>query len=177
MPEPSPVECMIEDARWDSTDLERVANGAASAVLAHLRLAPEGFEIALLACDDARSATLNTHFRDKAQPTNVLSWPAVELGADIAGEAPMRPKPGTPEAPAHLGDIALAYETCVREADEQGKALHDHLAHLIVHAVLHLLGYDHQEDTDAELMELIEISILATLGVENPYAEGLELPR
>ena len=71
-----------------------------------------------------------------------------------------------------LGDIALGFETCAREADEAGKPLEDHVSHLIVHGLLHLLGYDHQHDSDADLMEATEIAILAKLGVPNPYVRG-----
>lgn len=163
------VETVIEDARWDGFGLEALAERAGRAVLAGLGLPAEGFAISLMGCDDARIAELNGDFRGKPQPTNVLSWPSEELGADCAGEAPELPEPGAADDPESLGDIAIAWETCAREAEEQGKPMADHVTHLIVHGVLHLLGYDHVEDVDAALMETLEVRILASLGVSDPY--------
>ena len=105
----------------------------------------------LLTSDEAVQA-LNQRFRHQDKPTNVLSFPA----------------PQNPEH--HLGDIALAFETCEREAAEQGKSLAHHLQHLVAHGALHLVGYDHQSDADAEAMEALEREILSGLGVPDPYA-------
>ena len=99
----------------------------------------------------------------------MLSWPSEERAAEFVGEEPERPEPGTEDAPEELGDIAIAWETCAREAEAQGKPMADHVTHLIVHGVLHLLGYDHVEDEDAALMEGLEVRILASLGVSDPY--------
>ncbi len=163
------VDCLTEDHRWDALDLDRLADTAARAVLEHLNLDPEAFEISLLACNDARIAELNADFRGKPQPTNVLSWPSEERGAEFAGEAPEPPEPGEADDPDPLGDIAIAWETCAREAGEQDKPMVDHVTHLIVHGMLHLLGYDHVEEEDAALMEGLEVRILASLGVSDPY--------
>ncbi len=161
-----PVETLIEDTRWSAFDLEPVAKCAMQATLAHLDLDPEAWEISVLACDDARITALNSDFRDKPQPTNVLSWPSDERGAEQDGGVPDSPVPGPdPE----LGDIAIAWETCAREADDAGKPLEHHVTHLLVHAVLHLLGYDHIRDKDATLMESTESAILGKLGVPDPY--------
>jgi probable rRNA maturation factor len=108
--------------------------------------------VTILLADDATVQDLNARFRGKDAPTNVLSFPA----------------PAT--AAPHLGDIALAYGVCSREAQAQGKPLAHHLMHLTAHGVLHLLGYDHQSDADAEAMEALERKILAGLGVPDPYA-------
>ncbi|ETX28388.1 rRNA maturation RNase YbeY [Roseivivax isoporae] len=164
------TDTVIEDPRWDAAGLDRLSERAAVAALAHLGLDPAGFEIAVLGCDDARIAELNGTFRGKPQPTNVLSWPAEELFAEADGGAPARPEPGGPHGPAELGDIAIAYDTCLREAEIGGKPLADHVTHLVVHGTLHLLGYDHERDGDATLMETTEAAILAELGVEDPYA-------
>lgn len=163
------VDTVAEDARWEETGLGGLAERAARAVLARLGLPAEGFEIVLLGADDARIATLNADFRGKPQPTNVLSWPAGERGAAREGAAPPLPPPGEDE-PEPLGDIALAWETCAREAAQAGKSLEDHVTHLVIHAVLHLLGYDHQRDGDATLMERLETEILAGLGIADPYS-------
>ncbi len=110
--------------------------------------------VSLLLGDDASIAELNQQFRGKAGPTNVLSFP---------------PAPGTNE-PGFLGDIALAAETIVEQAQFQGKRFENHAAHLVVHGFLHLIGYDHEKSADAEAMEARERTILASLGIEDPYA-------
>jgi probable rRNA maturation factor len=115
----------------------------------------EGAEVSLLFCDDARIRELNRRYRGQDKPTNVLSFP----GPD-------------PIETAHvLGDIAIAHETVAREALEQGKTLGHHCRHMIIHGFLHLLGYDHEVETEAEAMEAMEIRILRRLGVDNPYRE------
>jgi probable rRNA maturation factor len=163
------VETVVEDARWEGIGLGPLAERASVAALSALGLRPNGFAIGLLGCDDARIAALNADFRGKPQPTNVLSWPSEERGADTVGAAPDLPEAGPEDDPYYLGDIAIAWETCVTEAAEQGKPVADHVTHLVVHAVLHLLGYDHIEDADAARMEGLEVRILASLGVSDPY--------
>ncbi|MEZ5892388.1 MAG: rRNA maturation RNase YbeY [Parvularculaceae bacterium] len=108
-------------------------------------------EIALLLCDDAEMAGLNKQFRGKDGPTNVLSFPSGE-------------------AEGFLGDMALARETCEREAAAKAVPLRDHAAHLIIHGMLHLIGYDHETETEAAAMERREVDILTALGVSDPYA-------
>ena len=163
------VDTLIEDDRWQALDLPALAQRAAVAALAGADLTPQGFTLCLMACDDARIAVLNADFRGKAQATNVLSWPSGDRAAEIFGDPPRPPEPGDADDPLHLGDVALAFDTCAREAAEQEKSLPDHACHLIVHGTLHLLGYDHEDDADAALMERLEISALATLGVATPY--------
>ena len=124
-----------------------------------------------MACNDARIAELNAEFRCKPTPTNVLSWPAEDLSSEIPGAAPNRPTPDFTGEIA-LGDIAIAWDTCAREAKEQGKPMRDHVTHLIVHGVLHLLGYDHIRDEDATLMERLEVDILCKLGIDDPYSDA-----
>jgi probable rRNA maturation factor len=158
------VDAALEDARW--VGLDDWAHRALEAVLLRFGL-PEG-EVSLLGCDDARIAELNAEFRGKPTPTNVLSWPAEERGADTPGALPRLPK-----APheAEWGDVAIAYETCVAEALAQSKPFEAHVSHLLVHGILHLLGFDHENDADAQLMERFEVEILDTLGVPDPYQE------
>ena len=132
-----------ETALPDAADLARIAGEAALS-------GPGG--VAILLTDDATVHALNARFRDKDAPTNVLSFPA----------------PENPEN--HLGDVALAYGVCAREAEEQGKTLSAHLQHLVAHGVLHLVGFDHDTDEEAETMEAREREILAGLGVADPYA-------
>ena len=116
-----------------------------------------------MACSDEEIARLNKDFRGIPQPTNVLSWPSTDLVSDVAGQVPSLAF--DPE----LGDIAMSFETCTGEAEASGIAIADHVTHLLIHASLHLLGYDHIKERDAELMEQIEIYVLAKLGISNPY--------
>ncbi len=158
------VETVLEAEEWERVALADLAERSARATLAFLALDPERHEIAVLGCDDARIAALNTAFRGQPLPTDVLSWPSEERSAAREGEPPAAPAPGA------LGDIAIAYGTTAAEAAERGKPLPDHATHLLVHAVLHLLGYDHGREADALLMERTEAQILATLGIGDPYA-------
>lgn len=112
--------------------------------------------VSLLLGDDAAITAMNSQFRNKQGPTNVLSFPPAETGG--AG------------AEGFLGDIALAAETIAMEAEAQGKRFEHHAAHMAVHGFLHLLGYDHANEVDAEKMEARERAILAALGIADPYA-------
>ncbi len=160
------IEITIEDSRWQG--LEPLASRAAAEALKHCGLDPEVCEISVLGCDDLRIAELNAEFREKPKPTNVLSWPSQELASTIAGGNPSKPEADFAGEVA-LGDIAISYDTCTREAEEAGKSLDHHVSHLIVHAVLHLLGYDHIRDPDATLMEAVEVEILGKMGIGDPY--------
>ncbi len=163
------VDTVIEDTRWDGVALPALASRAASATFATLGLAEAGFSICVMGCDDARIAELNGEFRKKGVATNVLSFPSEDRSADALGLVPELPEPGEMDDPEELGDIAISYDTCAAEAAEQGKDMSNHVTHLVVHGILHLLGYDHIEDADAALMERTEARILASLGVDDPY--------
>ena len=142
------IEVEIEDAAWTSAlpDAAAVAERAATAALGTV----EG-DVVVLLTDDAAVQDLNARFRDRDRPTNVLSFPAADSAAP------------------HLGDLVLAFGVCAAEAAAQGKPLADHLSHLTVHGVLHLLGRDHVDEAEADEMEAEERSILASLGVADPY--------
>lgn len=147
------VDIEIEDEAWTTAaeDAEALVWRAAQAVLdAHEDI--EGQGIVILLTDDDSVQALNHDFRQKDYATNVLSFPS----------------PPNPEG--QIGDIALAYGVCAREAKEQGKPLAHHLQHLVAHGVLHLLGYDHESDDEAEAMEALEREILAGLDIPDPYA-------
>jgi probable rRNA maturation factor len=117
-------------------------------------------ELAVMLTDDAGIRTLNKNWRGVDKPTNVLSFPALQpVGAR-----------GPDDPPPMLGDIAIAYQTMRREADEEAKPFDHHLSHLAVHGFLHLVGYDHENNDDAEAMEALEREILAQLGIPDPYA-------
>ena len=118
-------------------------------------------ELAVMLTDDPGIRTLNNNWRGIDKPTNVLSFPALQTeGAR---------KPG--DAPRMLGDVAIAYETTRREADAEGKPFEHHLSHLAIHGFLHLIGYDHENDADADEMESLETEILQQLGIPDPYAD------
>ena len=142
------IEVEVEDEAW------LAALPAAAAVVeraAAAALGPAQGDIVALLTDDAAVQDLNARFRGKDRPTNVLSFPAARSAAP------------------HLGDLVLAFGVCAAEAHAQGKALADHLSHLTVHGVLHLLGRDHEIEAEAEAMEAEERTILASLGVADPY--------
>ena len=163
------TDIVIEDPRWEEAGLERLVENAAVNTLQFLGFPIDGYEIAVLACDDARIADLNAEFRDKPAATNVLSWPSDDLAAEEDGGTPLPPAPPDPMMGESLGDIAIAYDTCLREAEAAGKDMADHVTHLIVHGVLHILGYDHVRDRDATLMEGLETKILGKMGIADPY--------
>jgi len=166
------VDCIIEDDRWQTLGLPESADAAVRASLGHLGMTETGYTLCLMACDDARMATLNANFRGKPTPTNVLSWPSEDRAPDGPGQAPHPPPPGPDDDPESLGDIAISFDTVAREATLAGKPMPDHVKHLVVHGFLHLLGYDHINDTDAALMEGLEVQILARLGVVDPYSNS-----
>jgi probable rRNA maturation factor len=133
------------------------AAGEGEPLLANRRLA-----VSLLFTSDAEVHTLNREWRERDKPTNVLSFPMLER-EELESLAPDGP-------PVMLGDIALAFDTCAREAAEKGVSLEHHAAHLIVHGLLHLAGHDHvHSDEEAEQMEALETAILAKLGIADPY--------
>jgi probable rRNA maturation factor len=163
------VDVVIEDDRWSGAGLEDLAQRAAVATFAELGLPVAGFTLCVMGCNDARIAALNADFRGKPSPTNVLSWPSEERGADLAGEVPDLPQAGDVDDPDHLGDIAIAFDTCHAEAQAGNKPLTHHILHLIVHGVLHILGFDHIRDPDGDLMEAVEARVMVRLGLPNPY--------
>lgn len=149
------IDIIIEAEGWAAIpDLEaRVQKAAEIALHAKNGLSPDNLSIAILLADDATLQRLNAQFRGQDKPTNVLSFPA---GAGMEG---------------FLGDVALGLETCTREALKDNKTIADHLTHLVIHGTLHLLGYDHETEAEAETMENTERAILAKLGIADPYLE------
>ncbi len=151
------IDISIESEKWTSIELESLVNRAVKAAQAEANVALAPFaELSLLFCDDARIRELNSEWRGMDKATNVLSFPASE--------------------PAHLsrspllGDIAIAFETVERESKDEEKTLTDHVSHMVVHGFLHLVGYDHEIESEAEEMEDAERRALARLGIADPYA-------
>ncbi|SEE08968.1 probable rRNA maturation factor [Rhizobiales bacterium GAS191] len=153
------VDILVESPLWERVPQARATVLRAVAAVAADRDAGaklrRGDEMGVTFTDDAAIAALNGRWRGKDGPTNVLSFPA--------------PPPPSSEIPHFLGDIVLAFETLEREANSEGKAVEQHLAHLVVHGFLHLLGHDHEEDEEASRMETLETGILATIGIADPY--------
>lgn len=148
----------VEDEAWLTLlGLEPLVHACVGAALAATDYADGTCEVAVLFTDDDAIAAINGEWRGQDKPTNVLSFPTPDDLPIPKGEA--RP----------LGDIVLAHGVIAREADEQGKTLRDHTAHLIVHGTLHLLGFDHQNEAEAEEMEALETRILKGLGISDPY--------
>ncbi|MCI4662681.1 MAG: rRNA maturation RNase YbeY [Neomegalonema sp.] len=159
------LECDFSDDGWAAHPQAEVwMSQAASAALEECGLAQRAFLISVLAAGDERIQALNAQFRGLDKATNVLSWPQHDLPepadlSDIDGD------------PVFLGDVALGLQTIMREAAAAERPLEHHLQHLIIHSVLHLLGFDHHSEEMASQMELMEIRALARLGVANPYID------
>lgn len=152
------IDIAVEAGEWPAKrSLSTLARKAVAAALAEAGIATGASELSIVFTDDAHIRTLNAGWRGKDKPTNVLSFPAFPT------------KPGGP-LPPMLGDIVLAAETVARESDLEEKPFDHHLMHLMVHGTLHLLGYDHEVEADAELMESLERRALATLAIPDPYA-------
>jgi probable rRNA maturation factor len=157
------IDILVEAAGWQDCvpDARTIVSAAAQAALGDENPAGaqsgSAIELSILLTDDTTISELNFQWRGRTGPTNVLSFPA---------ETDMRPA----DAPVLLGDVVIAIETVMAEAKDAGIAAADHLRHLVVHGVLHLCGYDHENDADADRMEGREIVILEALGVSDPYA-------
>ena len=155
------IQITISDDRWsgaiDPQELSQKAVGAALGFVGDI--IDRDCEVSILFCDDGEIRRMNLKWRSIDKPTNVLSFPASMF-------------PGQP-GPLLLGDIVVTLDTCRREADEAGLSLEDHTVHLLVHGFLHLAGFDHEDDDDAEEMEALETEILASIGIADPYREAV----
>lgn len=172
MPDPDPsvhIAIILDKPCWGDTvsQWETLIKPVALETLrqSSLRLPPEA-EISVLLTDDATIQELNRTYRGYDKPTNVLAFPSLEPQAisDLG-------IPQNIQGPLILGDVALAFETIQRESLSQKKPFEHHLAHLTVHGILHLLGFDHNQDNEALTMESLEIKILSSLMIPNPYQE------
>ncbi len=151
------VEILIDAGGWSGLDdIEGLVEGAARAAL-HACGRPDTGEISVLLTDDQRLRALNLRYRNKDAPTNVLSFAAAVLPAAQTASQGV------------CGDIALAFETIASEAAGEDKTMADHLRHLVIHGTLHLAGYDHENAADGDVMEALEITALASLGIASPY--------
>jgi probable rRNA maturation factor len=166
LPAPPETEVLIVAECWAAeADAEAVVHRAIATAAAMVEADTGDAELAVMLTDDSGIRTLNKNWRGQDKPTNVLSFAALQ---PPAGREP-------DGAPRMLGDIAIAYEITRREADDEQKPFDHHLSHLAVHGFLHLVGYDHENDNDAEAMEALERAILAELGIPDPYADRDEV--
>ena len=157
MPLPPTADVLVTAECWQAqADADDIVQRAIAAAASFVELPANETEVAVMLTDDARVRELNREWRGQDKATNVLSFPAAQ-------------PPGETPQPLMLGDIAIAYETTRSEAEAEGKPFQNHLSHLAIHGFLHLLGYDHLDDDEAEEMEGLERDILATLGIADPY--------
>ena len=163
------VDLVMEDARWKTLNLLQIANAAFKETLSQLNLRSENFICCILACSSKKIKGLNTQFRGKNSSTNVLSFPSTLEIRKVKSSSQFEANVD----PFELGDIAIAFEVCKKEADVSKIDFEHHVYHLIIHSVLHLLGYDHEEEKNAAEMEKIEVQVLANLGINNPYLDNL----
>ena len=168
------VDLIIEEPGWHDAlpALQELSNEAAELALRGAGLEPDQYSVSLLACDDNRMMDLNSTFRGSRNPTNVLSWPAIDLAPEHPGTLPQKPPALTDGGRTPLGDVAIGLQTCEREAEDRAVPLKNHVTHLILHGCLHLLGFDHETDTDADIMEGIERRALLAIGIPDPYDCG-----
>ena len=159
------VDLIMEDARWKTLNLLQIANTAFKETLLQLNMRSENFICCILACSSKKIKGLNTQFRGKNSSTNVLSFPSTLEIRKVKSSSQFEANVD----PFELGDIAIAFEVCKKEADVSKIDFEHHVYHLIIHSVLHLLGYDHEEEKNAAEMEKIEVQVLANLGINNPY--------
>jgi metalloprotein, YbeY/UPF0054 family len=163
------LDLLIPHPAWHRAirDVEATCRRSAAAAFAAVWRDPRPAEASLLLTDDAQVRALNRDYRGRDEPTNVLAFAALEGGHLLTG--------GDLDGPVVLGDVVIAQETVLAEAARDAKSPSDHLSHLVVHGILHLLGYDHQGEEDAVTMEALEVRILAALGVDDPYAADSDI--
>jgi probable rRNA maturation factor len=162
------IEFINESKKWGKKKSVVIANQAVNSTLVHLNLDPDNFEIAILACDNEKIQELNSNFRGINKNTNILSWPEKDLSPKVSGTMPMKPEPINRE-PMFLGNLAISFEFIVKEAEMLNKDFYNHLYHLISHGTLHLLGFVHELELDAKIMENKEREILSKVGIVDPY--------
>ena len=164
------ADILIEDKRWNDFRLQNLADKTFGIIFENLILSSK-WKISILACGDAKITELNTEFRDKPMATNVLSWPNYNLKSERVGEVPNKPSLSVYEDDT-LGDIAISFDTCKREAADNNVDFIDHIIHLLMHGCLHLLNYDHINEVDAIIMEELETRLLKVMGISDPYLEN-----
>ena len=163
------IDISVQDPEWEQINaIENLIRAGAETTVELCplprKLTGKKLEASIVLANDALIRVLNHEYRGKDMPTNVLSFAALDSDDPI------------PDELAALGDVILSFQTIQTEAREQGKFVEDHIVHLAVHGMLHLMGYDHREEGEASVMEALEIRILEKLGIQNPYTETISMP-
>jgi probable rRNA maturation factor len=156
----------IEDPRWDAAlpNINQVLESAIRLALADAPAGDRPIEVGVRLVDDDAIHALNRAWRGRDKPTNVLAFPLGDAGPAIDAALPWL-----------IGDIVMSFDTMAAESERDGKPLHHHVAHLAIHAALHLLGHDHEDEDEAATMEAAEVALLAQLDIPDPYATGAEI--
>ena len=164
------VNIEFQDHRWKSLPLDRIAQVSLNLITENILKKSNNFEISVLASNDYEISLLNMRFRGYNSPTDILSWPEHEYYRSKPGEFPkIASRSNLAQEAGFLGNLAISYDRCSIDSEKANLTLEDHLSHLLVHGCLHLVGFDHQNELDAALMETMEKELLAVLGIKNPY--------
>ena len=165
------INIKFKDKRWVKIPLEEIAKGALKLIIDKFLGHDNNFEVSILASNDVEIRELNKNFRGIEGSTNIISWPEYETQSNQPGHIPDlvdKLRSGF-EGLTFLGNLAISFDRCSIEAEENNIHFEDHVLHLLLHGCLHLIGFDHQNELDAFLMEDIEIKLLSRLGIKNPY--------
>ena len=165
------INIIFKDKRWVTIPLEEIGKGALKLVIDKFLGQDHNFEVSILASNDVEIRELNKNFRGNNSNTNIISWPEHETQSNQPGHIPDlvdKLKSGY-EGLSFLGNLAISFDRCFMEAEEKNIHFEDHVLHLLTHGCLHLIGFDHQNELDANLMEDIEIRLLSGVGIKNPY--------
>ena len=165
------INVIFEDKRWVKIPLEEIAKVALKLIIERFLVKDNNFEVSLLASNDTEIRELNKSFRGNDSSTNIISWPEQEVQLREPGNCPVQMDKFRPDSEGiiFLGNLAISFERCSTEAEEKNIYFDDHILHLLLHGCLHLIGFDHQNELDANLMENIEIRLLSGVGIKNPY--------
>ena len=165
------INIIFKDKRWVKIPLEEIGKGALKLIIDKFLGQDNNFEVSILASDDVVIRKLNKKFIGKDGSTNIISWPEHETLSNQPGHIPdlVTKLKSRSEGLTFLGNLALSFERCSIEAKEKNIHFEDHILHLLLHGCLHLIGFDHQNEKDANLMEDIEIRLLSGVGIKNPY--------
>jgi probable rRNA maturation factor len=162
---------LFKDKRWTEVPLEEIAKTALNLIVDRFLGKNNNFEVSILASNDSEIRKLNKNFRGKNTNTNIISWPEYNPQSKQPGDFPkqINKSKSDPEGKTFLGNLAISFERCSTEAEEKNINFEDHILHLLLHGYLHLVGFNHQNELDATLMENIEIRLLSGVGIKNPY--------
>ena len=165
------INVIFNDKRWVKIPLQEITKSALKLIIDRFLAKHNSFEVSILATNDTEIRELNKNFRGNDSGTNIISWPEKEIQSRKQGHFPVQIDKFKPDSEGiiFLGNLAISFERCSTEAEERNIYFEDHILHLLLHGCLHLIGFDHQNELDATLMENIEIRLLSGVGIKNPY--------